>query len=213
MMMSDKINILLIEDNQTDAELVIYELNKSGLNFISEIVQTLETFERALDSFNPDIILADYSLPLFDGITAFHIKQRTFPDIPFIIVSGVVDEENAVELIKNGVTDYALKDKLFTLSQKVIRALKNAEEMKEKKNFVEKLRTQNEKLLEIAFLQSHQVRKPIANILGLIKLFNVDNMLDPRNLEVLSKLEIAAKELDNVIHQVVNKTNEIKELL
>ncbi|MEK7198306.1 MAG: hypothetical protein AAB212_00070, partial [Bacteroidota bacterium] len=74
--MSNKINILIIEDNQTDADLVIYELKKSGLGFISEIVQTRETYEDALDSFKPDIILSDYSLSSFDGVTAFHIKQR-----------------------------------------------------------------------------------------------------------------------------------------
>ena len=210
--MSDKINILIIEDNQTDADLVIYELKKSGLGFISEIVQTRETYEDALDSFKPDIILSDYSLPSFDGVTAFHIKQRTCPDTPFIIVSGTIGEENAVELIKNGVTDYALKDKLFALSPKVTRALKNTEEMKEKRIADEKLRTQYEKLSEIAFLQSHLVRKPIANILGLISLLNVDNPGDPVNFKILAGVEIAAKELDSVIHQIVKKTTEIREI-
>lgn len=210
--MNDKINILIIEDNQTDADLVIYELKKSGLGFIPEIVQTRETYEGALDSFKPDIILADYSLPSFDGVTAFHIKQRTCPDIPFIIVSGTIGEENAVELIKNGVTDYALKDKLFALPPKVTRALKNTEEMKGKRIADEKLRTQYEKLSEIAFLQSHLVRKPIANILGLISLLNIDNPGDPVNSKILSGVEIAAKELDSVIHQIVKKTTEIREM-
>ncbi|MEK7198687.1 MAG: hypothetical protein AAB212_02045, partial [Bacteroidota bacterium] len=157
-------------------------------------------------------ILSDYSLSSFDGVTAFHIKQRICPDIPFIIVSGTIGEENAVELIKNGVTDYALKDKLFALSPKVTRALKNTEEMKEKRIADEKLRTQYEKLSEIAFLQSHLVRKTIANILGLISLLNVDNPGDPVNSKILAGVEIAAKELDSVIHQIVKKTTEIREI-
>ena len=84
--------------------------------------------------------------------------------------------------------------------------------MKEKKIADEKSRNQGEKVIEIAFLQSHQVRKPIANILGLINLFNVDNPLDPVNLEVILGVKIAATELDNIIHQIVKKIEEIKKL-
>ena len=114
MSVSDKIKILILEDNQNDAELLVRELKKSGLDFSFEHIQTRDAFEYALVNFKPDIILSDYSLPSFDGITAFYIKQKKSPDIPFIIVSGTIGEENAVELIKHGVTDYVLKDKLFS---------------------------------------------------------------------------------------------------
>lgn len=131
--MNENLKILILEDNSTDAELNIRELKKSGLIFTSEIVQTRETFERALENFIPDIILSDYALPTFDGATAFRIKQNKFPELPFIIVSGTIGEEKAVELIKSGVTDYVLKDKLFELPQKFNRALKEAEEKKGKR--------------------------------------------------------------------------------
>ena len=146
--MSNKIKILILEDNQNDAELLQRELKKLGLSFSSEIVQTRETFENALDRFKPDIILSDYSLPSFDGVSAFHIKQKKYSDIPFIIVSGTLGEEKAVELIKNGVTDYALKNKLFALAPKIIRALKEEEEKKEKRIVNKKLKTEHEKLLK-----------------------------------------------------------------
>ncbi len=145
--MSAAIKILVLEDNPNDADLLDRELKKSGLNFISEIVKTQEEFENVLESFIPDIILSDYSLPAFDAATAFRIKQNKNPDIPFIIVSGIIGDENAVELIKEGVTDYAPKNKLFTLSQKISRALKEAEERKEKIINVEKLKLQTEKLI------------------------------------------------------------------
>jgi len=128
--MVENIKILILEDNQSDADLLQRELKKSGLVYTSEIVQTRQEFESSLENFKPDLILADYSLPSFDGDTAFDIKQKAYPDIPFIIISGFIGEENAVELIKNGVTDYALKDKLFTLPLKIERALKEAEEKK-----------------------------------------------------------------------------------
>lgn len=140
--MISKLRILILEDNQNDADLLNRELNKSGLSFTSETVQTREKFEYALEHFAPDLIISDYSLPSFDAVTAFDIKQNKFPHIPFIIVSGIIGEENAVELIKKGVTDYAPKDKLFTLPQKINRALKETEERKEKEIIAEKLKIQ-----------------------------------------------------------------------
>ena len=145
--MAASLKILILEDNQSDADLLHRELKRSGMNFISEIVQTREEFENALQNFSPDIILSDYSLPSFDADTAFHIKQIRSPHIPFIIVSGIIGEEKAVELIKNGVTDFTPKDKLFTLSQKIIRALKESEEWKEKIFIAEKLKMQMANLI------------------------------------------------------------------
>ena len=138
--MKTNLKILILEDNQNDADLLNRELNKNGLSFTSETVQTREKFEYALEHFIPDLILSDYSLPSFDVVTAFDIKQNKYPHIPFIIVSGIIGEENAVELIKKGITDYAPKDKLFTLPQKINRALKETEERKEKEIIAEKLK-------------------------------------------------------------------------
>ena len=121
------LKILFVEDSPVDNDLINLELRRSKLVYTSEMVETREAFENALENFKPDIILSDYSLPSFDGLSAFHIKQKKYPDIPFIIVSGSIGEENAVELIKNGVVDYALKDKLFTLCHKISRALEDAE--------------------------------------------------------------------------------------
>ena len=145
--MKSNFKILVLEDDRNDADLLLRELKKSGLSFTSHIVQAKEEYEKALDHYEPDLILSDYSLPAFNAVTAFRIKQNKRPNIPFIIVSGIIGEENAVELIKNGVTDYALKDKLFTLSQKIDRALKDTEEREEKKITAEKLKIQSAELI------------------------------------------------------------------
>ena len=126
------IKLLILEHDENDLELLLYELKKGALDFVSKIVETKDQFRSALVDFCPDIILSDYSLPGFDGVSAFKIKQEVCPDVPFIIVSGTIGEENAVELIKNGVTDYALKDKLFTVIPKVKRAISEASERREK---------------------------------------------------------------------------------
>lgn len=209
--MNAEIKILILEDNPTDADLLERALKKSGLQFASLIVKNREEFEVALDQFKPDIILSDYSLPSFDGVTAFHLKQQKLPDaIPFIIVSGIIGAENAVELIKKGVTDYEPKDKLSELHQKIIRALKDSEMLQQKKVADEMLKVQYEKLLEIAFLQSHQVRVPIVHILSLYDLFNFENPADPINAEILGKLKMSAESLDKLIKEIVEKTNELE---
>jgi signal transduction histidine kinase len=163
-----ELKILILEDNQDDVDLLYRELKKSGLSFISRIVQTREEFEDALENFGPDIILSDYSLPAFDAVTAFRIKQEKSPYIPFIIVSGIIGEENAVELIKNGVTDYTPKDKLFTLSPKINRALKDSEERKEKNITAEKLKKQAADLIlanrELIF-QNQEKEKQAADLI------------------------------------------------
>lgn len=124
--------VLILEHEPDDIELLLYELKKGAFNYVSAIVETREDFTRALIDFQPDIVLSDYSLPSFDGVAAYLIKEQVRPDIPFIIVSGTIGEENAVELIKKGVTDYVLKDKLFTIIPKIRRALKESKERVEK---------------------------------------------------------------------------------
>ena len=126
--MDRNFKILIVEHDANDVELLKYELRHAFPNHTAYLVQTQNDYTGAMLSFSPDIILSDYSLPGFDGISAFEIKQRMAPAIPFILVSGTLGEENAVELIKSGITDYALKDKLYSLSPKVIRALHEAEE-------------------------------------------------------------------------------------
>ena len=208
--MEQPLKILFIEDLDSDIDLLYFELKRNRLPYSSLHVQTREEFENALETFCPDIILSDYSLPAFDGLTALQIKQAKSPDIPFILVSGTIGEENAVALIKNGATDYVLKDKLFTLIPKIGRALEDARQKKEKRISDEILRKQYKALFEIASLQSHQVRGPIASILGLINLFNFDDPSDPMNTDIIRNLQEATLAFDQVIYSIVEKTNEIK---
>ena len=112
--MNPKIKILIAEHDPIDLELLHHELKKGGIDYVSEVVQNEPGYLKSLKSFMPDIILCDYNFPLFDGLTAFKIREKVAPDTPFIFVSGTIGEEKSIELIRNGVTDYALKDKLFT---------------------------------------------------------------------------------------------------
>lgn len=106
------LRILLLEDSDVDAELLIRELNRREIFFVSHRVQTRKDFILGISEFHPDIILADYKLPSFDGSEAILIAKYVCPDIPIIIVSGAVGEEKAIEILKDGATDFVLKDRL-----------------------------------------------------------------------------------------------------
>lgn len=130
--MNTSIKILIAEHDPTDLELILRQLKTANFNYLVETVKNEPEYTNALQTFIPDIILSDYSFPSFDGLTAFKIKEQTTPDTPFIIISGTIGEERAVDLIRSGITDYILKDRMLSLPVKIKRALKEAKEKKEK---------------------------------------------------------------------------------
>ena len=122
------LRILSLEDSELDAELILRELRLGGIEFMSRRVQTRGDFEREIAGFQPDLILSDYRLPGFDGAQALAIAMERCPNVPCIIISGAVGEETAVELLKNGATDFVLKDRLARLVPAVHRALREVAE-------------------------------------------------------------------------------------
>jgi len=119
------IRLLHLEDNSNDAEIIADRLREGGLCCWVKRVQDRRTFLAAIeDEHSWDVILADYSLPSFDGISALKIVQEKCPEVPFIFVSGAVGEEKAIETVKSGATDYVLKDRLARLPVAIERALK-----------------------------------------------------------------------------------------
>jgi PAS domain S-box-containing protein len=106
-----------------DAELVEYELERARIPFLSRRVDSRDGFLRELDDFCPDLILSDYTLPRFDGMTALSLARERAPTIPFLIVTGSVNEETAVGCMKAGATDYLLKSNLARIGPAIAAAL------------------------------------------------------------------------------------------
>ncbi len=120
--MSKPIRVLLLEDKAIDAELNIRELRRAGFDPQWKRVETEADYLSEL-STSPDLILADYSLPHFDGLRAAELLRARELDIPFILISGTIGEEAAVEAMKRGANDYLLKDRIGRLGTAVERAL------------------------------------------------------------------------------------------
>ena len=144
--MDKELRILILEDVPADAELEEHELRKAGLVFTSKVVDTREAFLRALDEFLPDLILSDYELPSFDGLAALRIAKEKCPDVPFILVTGKLGEEFAIEKLKEGATDYVLKNNLKRLVPSVERTLEEAKLITERKNIQDEIIKTKERL-------------------------------------------------------------------
>ena len=136
--MTENLNLLLIEDSDDDALLMLRELNRGGFNVSYEQVKTAKDFGNALRDQQWDLILSDYHLPDFNAPAALKILKESGQDIPFIVVSETIGESLAIELIKAGAHDYLIKENLGRLTAAVRR------EMREAQNRLEKLRGNRE---------------------------------------------------------------------
>jgi two-component system, cell cycle sensor histidine kinase and response regulator CckA len=117
------VRVVMLEDMASDADLIEYELRKAAFPFVMRRVDTRAAFTDALESFDPDVILSDFTLPAFSGIEALEISRERAPRAIFIVVTGSLDEESAVGCMRAGATDYVLKDRLARLGPAILAGL------------------------------------------------------------------------------------------
>jgi len=134
------LRLLLHEDDPIDADLIAATLSEAGLACATHRVDTRSDFLTALhDNGAFDLILADYSIPGFDGMTALSLARELAPDIPFLFVSATIGEELAIDAMHQGATDYVLKQRLGRLVPSVQRALRERDDRRERKKAEEAL--------------------------------------------------------------------------
>jgi diguanylate cyclase (GGDEF)-like protein len=124
--MEQELRLLILEDVAAEAELAVRELETAGLECTWQRVESETEFRSGLHQLRPDLILSDFSLPRFDGMTALAIAAAEAPETPFLFVSGTIGEERAIEALKHGAVDYVLKTNLARLAPAVKRALAEA---------------------------------------------------------------------------------------
>ena len=139
--MDKKLKVLILEDIPSDAELAQRELKTVLKNHEIKVVDTEEGYSQALKTYRPDLIVSDYSLPTFNGMAALKIRNKEIPEIPFILLTGSINEETAVEIMKAGADDYVIKEHIKRLGSAVMGAL-------EKKNIESERDKSHQSLLE-----------------------------------------------------------------
>ncbi|PKQ28548.1 MAG: hypothetical protein CVT63_02110 [Candidatus Anoxymicrobium japonicum] len=148
--MDKKLHILMLEANAADAAAIEKELQKAGISFEARRAESEEQFERGLEQFEPDLILSDYWLPSFDGISALSMARQRCGHVPFIFVSSALGEELAIDAMKSGATDYILKSNLSKLALAARTAVRESEERLERE-WIEKNLRESERRFKSIF--------------------------------------------------------------
>ncbi|HLK47398.1 MAG TPA: hybrid sensor histidine kinase/response regulator [Bryobacteraceae bacterium] len=221
------LRILAFEDNPEDLELSLRVLRGAGFDVTADVVLTLEELERRVKAGSYDILLSDYRMPRATGMEAFEIVQGLGTDLPFVLVTGYLGDEMAVECLKRGVSDYVLKDRLARLPSAVQRAIEEKRLRAERRRAEEALRHSEEQLrqrnqeLEEQYRQvetcsrmkseflanmSHELRSPLNGIIGFSELLS-DSKLGPvneRQQECLGRILTGARHLVRLINDVLD---------
>ena len=164
--MSKRLQVLIVEDAEDDALLMVRALRRGGFDPRYEIVESGAEMQAALEKQTWDIVISDYSLPQFNGLAALQLLQKTPFDLPFIIVSGTIGEETAVAAMRAGAHDYLMKDNLARLVPAVERELQEAIERRERRRAEKALRENEERF-----------RSLIENALDIITILNGDGTI------------------------------------
>ncbi|WP_434383913.1 hybrid sensor histidine kinase/response regulator [Melittangium boletus] len=171
------LKLLLIEDAEDDALLVLRELRRSGYDVTCTRVETAEALLQALKTSPWDAIISDYALPRFDALAAFHLVRLRGLDVPFLIVSGQMGEDTAVAAMKAGVHDFMLKDRLTRLGPALTRELREARLRAERREMQEQLLL-SDRLASLGLLSAsvaHEINNPLSSLLA-----NLDFLLETR---------------------------------
>ncbi|MDX6511247.1 MAG: hypothetical protein QOE36_751 [Gaiellaceae bacterium] len=190
---------LVLEDTEDDVVILARFLRRGGYELDFEQVETADAFEKALDSQTWDVVFADHVVPGYSGLTALKAVQDRELDVPFIIVSGKIGEDTAVEAMKAGAHDYVMKSSLARLAPAVDRELREWTRRQERKEAKKQLALQsgalaertlelersNRELEEFAYIASHDLSAPLRVIAGYLELFlhrHGDLVDDPASL-------------------------------
>ncbi|MCX7173247.1 MAG: ATP-binding protein [Proteobacteria bacterium] len=199
--MPKELRLLLLEDEAADAELTEHALRRAGLVFLSRRVDSRDAFVAALDEFRPDLVLADYRLPAFDGLEALTIAVERAPEVPFIFVSGAMGEELAIDTLRQGAADYVLKGHLNKLVPAVNRALLDVEERRRRKQAEADILRSNAELEQYSYSISHDMRQPLRMISSYLQLLekSLADRLDGEQREYLHFAIDGAQRLDAML--------------
>lgn len=208
----------MLEDVEDDAGLIDWTLKKEKVQFTRIRVDNREDFTLALEEFSPDIILSDHSLPQFNSIEALEICKRSNLDIPFILVTGAVSEEFAVNCLKRGADDYILKSNLSRLPTAIEYALRQHENEDKRRKQEELLVNQNRELVKInqeldsfVYSISHNIRSPLSSVLGVVNIAKLDQEREPQNVDHYFELiEGSIKKLDTTLQEIVNYSQNLR---
>ncbi len=203
-----RLRLLMVEDSEDDAELLVREIRRSErFELECRRVDTAAALRAALRAEDWDVVICDYNIPGFGAPEAIAVAREDGRDEPFIVVSGTVKEEMAVEVLKAGAHDFVVKDRLARLVPAIVRELKEAEIRRERRQALEDLKLALQARDEFLSIASHELKTPITSLdlqlwsaLGLVR----GRSLDGLGEKLTSKLQTAARQVDRLTALINN---------
>lgn len=210
--MKKSLRILVLEDMEDDLELIEYVLSDAHLDYTTHRVDNREEFLKSLKRGQVDVILSDHSLPKFNSQEALELFRQSGLKIPFILVTGAVSEEFAVNSLKQGADDYVLKSNLTRLPTAIINAVKQREAEVAKVLANDAMRKQYEELMKInkeldsfVYSVSHNLRAPLRSVLGLINLARLEDQKRGNDFnDYFSMMEQSIHKLDDTLKEILD---------
>ena len=206
--MTNFLRALLVEDSEEDAQLLLRELRHQGYSVEHERVETRPAMELALSDKIWDVILCDYNLPHFNAMNALTMLKESGLNIPFLVVSGTIDEETAVTLLKAGADDFLVKGRFARLVPAIERGIKAAESRRlrqeveaERAKLTSNLEVVNAELQHILYTAFHDLRSPLVIIKGFLEMLKQDLQAERRDrIQIdIEHIEGATDKMDKVL--------------
>lgn len=202
--------ILHLENSEDDAELIGAALSHDGARFDTLRVETREAFGQALDQDGWDVILADFTLPVYDGLSALRLAVEKRPYVPFIFVTGSLGEDRAVEVLKNGATDYIPKHRLDRLALAVARARRESEIAQAQRDAEQQLKESlREKMLLLQEVH-HRVKNNLQIISGLLNMQS-DAVADARLASAFEECQRRVLSM-SLIHEMLYESSSLSHI-
>jgi len=212
--MAGSLRVLLIDDSDDDAHLILRELRRGNYEVEYELVETRATMEDALSNRERewDIILCDYNMPLFNALDALETLKATGLDIPFLILSGTINEEMAVTALKAGAHDFVLKGKLARLVPAIEREMKDAENRRahrksevDREKLVANLAAANLELERFMYAAFHDLKAPLVTIKGFLGVLknDLDAQSEDQIQHDIERIEMAADKMQELLSDLV----------
>jgi K+-sensing histidine kinase KdpD len=211
-----RVRVLIVDDSEADATLLLRELRKAGYSPISKRVDTAEDMDRALVEQEWDVILCDYVMPLFSGPSALELLHKKGIDIPLIVVSGQIGEDTAVEAMRAGASDYIMKGNLKRLKPAVEREINEAHIRHQRKKVEEDLKAKEEELYiakeidaikdEFIGMVSHELKTPLTIIIGALNVALSKGVSQAQSRELMKDAADNAEDLSTMVDNLLELT-------
>ncbi len=207
-------NVLMIEDSDNDAALILHALSHGGSKVKHTRVSTANQLESVLMTQPWDVIISDFAMPQFNGLEAFDIYKKSGLNIPFFLVSGTIGEEVAVEAMKKGVSDYIMKNNLTRLLPSVEKEIKDIKNRllieEERRQIAAKERAAIEMAFNVGKIKSeflantsHELRTPLNVAMGMIEVLT-ETPLNKEQTEILNTIQNSCSTLLKVINDILD---------